>query len=539
MNSTYLWWRDGIIYQIYPRSFADSNGDGIGDLDGITANLDYLQDLGIDAIWLSPIYPSPDIDFGYDVSNYLDIDPRFGSLESFDRLTREAHARGLRIILDLVLNHTSDQHPWFTESRKSRDNLFRDYYFWRDPKPNGDPPNNWLSIFGGAGWEPDPTTGQLYFHMFTKEQPDVNWRNPAVRQYMLDVFKFWFDRGVDGFRLDVFNAYYKSETLADNPMKPFKLDPRNLVPFFRMNHVSDIDQAEMIPLLNDIRAVADSYGETYVVGETFVGEADTAVQYIGDDKLHAAFNFEYTRSPWWARAFYNAIQRWEKLLPAGAWPNYVLNNHDVTRSATRYARGEEDDRLKVAAAMLLTMRGTPFLYYGEEIGMRDIKLARDQIKDPVGRQFWPFFKGRDGCRAPMQWSSAPNAGFSPLGVDTWLPVHPDFKTRNVMGQQADPDSLLNWYKRLVGLRKTYPALRAGAFLPVTDGTNFILSYLRQTEAETLLVALNFSSRRQQLVLGRELSGRKWELLLSNKRTSMIPVEGALIPLEPNEALIFK
>jgi alpha-glucosidase len=539
MNNSYLWWRDGIIYQIYPRSFADSNGDGIGDLDGITAHLDYLQDLGIDAIWLSPIYPSPDIDFGYDVSNYLDVDPRFGTLESFDRLTKEVHARGLRIILDLVLNHTSDQHPWFVESRKSPDNPFRDYYLWRDPKPNGDPPNNWLSIFGGAGWEPDPTTGQLYFHMFTKEQPDVNWRNPAVRQYMVDVFKFWFNRGVDGFRLDVFNAYYKNEALADNPMMPFNLDPKLLVPFFRMNHVNDIDQAEMIPLLNDIRAVADSYGETYIVGETFIGEAEIAVRYIGDDKLHAAFNFKYLRSSWWARAFYQAILHWEKLLPEGAWPNYVLNNHDVNRSATRYARGEDDDRLKVAAAMLLTMRGTPFLYYGEEIGMRDVNLAHDQIMDPVGRRFWPFFKGRDGCRAPMQWSAAPNAGFSPLGVETWLPVHPDFKTRNVMEQQADPDSLLNWYKRLVGARKTHPALRTGAFIPVTDGTNFILSYLRQADAETLLVALNFSSRRQQLVLGREFSGRKWELLLSNKRTSMIPVEGALIPLEPNEALILK
>ncbi len=537
MDNNYLWWRDGIIYQIYPRSFADGNGDGIGDLDGITARLDYLQDLGVDAIWLSPVYPSPDVDFGYDISNYLDIDPKFGSLDSFDYLVAQAHERGLRVIMDLVLNHTSDQHPWFIESRKSRDNPFRDYYLWRDPKPNGDPPNNWLSCFGGGGWEHDPVTGQMYFHMFTKEQPDVNWRNPAVRQYMLDVFKFWLDRGVDGFRLDVFNAYYKAEGLPDNPVGSFSLAPLSVRPFDRMQHLYDIDQPEMIPLLNDIRALLDSYPQTYAVGETFLGGPEKAARYCGEGKLHAAFNFEFTRSPWWARAFYQSIERWEKALPDGAWPNYVLNNHDLPRSATRYARGEDDERLKVAAALLLTLRGTPFLYYGEEIGMRDIRLTRDQVKDPAGQRYWPLFKGRDGCRSPMQWSAAPNAGFAFPGVEPWLPVHPNYKTRNVMAQQADPDSLLNWYKRLVAARKAHPALRTGMFLPVTYGTRFVFSYLRQLEGETLLVALNFSGRRQQLVLGRELAGRSWELLLSNKRSSMAPVKGSLIPLEPNEALI--
>ena len=312
----------------------------------------------------------------------------------------------------------------------------------------------------------------------------------------------------------------------------------NLVPFFRMNHVNDIDQPEMIPLLNDIRAVADSYGETYVVGETFVGEAETAAGYAGTISCTRLSTSNTCTAPGGRARFTIPSCAGRSCCPTRVWPNYVLNNHDIPRSATRYARGEEDDRLKVAAAMLLTMRGTPFLYYGEEIGMRDIKLARDLIKDPVGQRYWPFHKGRDGCRAPMQWSAAPNAGFSPLGVETWLPVHPNFKTRNVMNQQADPNSLLNWYKRLVEVRKSFTRRCVqGAFLPVTDGTNFILSYLRQTDEETLLVALNFSSRRQQLVLGRALAGRKWKLLLSNKRTSMIPVEGALIPLEPNEALI--
>ncbi len=539
MDNNYLWWRDGIIYQIYPRSFADSNGDGIGDLDGITAHLDYLQGLGVDALWLSPIYPSPDVDFGYDVSNYIDVDAKFGSLESFDRLVKEAHQRGLRIVLDLVLNHTSDQHPWFIELRKSKTNPFRDYYLWRDAKENGDPPNNWLSIFGGGGWELDPGTSQMYFHMFYKEQPDVNWRNPQVREYMLDVFKFWLDRGVDGFRLDVFNAYLKHPDLADNPSAGLKLKPESLMPFFRMQHVNDIDSPDLLPLLAEIRKVVDGYNETYVVGETFIGGADVAASYTGNDRLHAAFNFDFLKCSWWAREFYQSIERWENLLSAETWPNYVLNNHDNPRSASRYTRGEDDDRLKVAAAMMLSLRGTPFMYYGEEIGMRNISLTRDQIKDPIGRRFWPLNIGRDGCRAPMQWSAAPNAGFAVESAETWLPVHPDFRSRNVMNQQADPDSLLNWYKRVIGVRKAHPALRTGMFSPITYGTRFLLAYLRQTKDETVMVALNFSSRRQRLVLGRELAGRRWELLLSNKRSSMVPVDSDVLPLEPNEALILR
>lgn len=539
MEQPYVWWRDGIIYQIYPRSFADANGDGIGDLDGITAKLDYLVELGIDAIWLSPIYPSPDADFGYDVSNYLDVDPKFGDLDSFDRLVKEAHRRNIRVILDLVLNHTSDQHPWFVESRKSRDNPFRNYYIWRDPKPNGDPPNNWLSCFGGGGWKLDPTTGQMYFHMFDRSQPDVNWRNPAVRQYMLDVFRFWLNRGVDGFRLDVFNSYYKSPDLEDNPVGMFRPNLMGLRKFERMKHIYDIDQPEMIPLLQDIRKILDAHGETYVVGETFLGGPEKAALYCGSDRLHAAFNFEFLRSSWWAREFHQAIQRWEEILAGEAWPNYVLNNHDTPRSASRYARGEDDERLKVAAALLLTLRGTPFLYYGEEIGMRDISLSRDQIQDPVGLRYWPLMKGRDGCRAPMQWSASPNAGFTPEGVTAWLPLHPNFKTRNVMAQQADPNSLLNWHKRLISARKTHPALRAGAYTPVTDGTRFILAYLRETDSEVILVALNFSNRRQQVLLGPDLAAKKWEFILSNKRGSMVPVESKLIPLEANEALLLK
>ncbi|HZW03594.1 MAG TPA: alpha-glucosidase, partial [Anaerolineaceae bacterium] len=378
MSDDFLWWRDGIIYQIYPRSFADSNADGIGDLNGITARLDYLQDLGIDAIWLSPINPSPDVDFGYDVADYLDIDPKFGTMADFDRLLAEAHGREIRIVLDLVLNHTSDRHPWFQQARSGRDNPYRDWYIWSDPAPGGSPPNNWASRFGGSGWELDPATGQYYFHMFYKEQPDLNFRNPAVRQAVLDVFRFWLEKGVDGFRLDVFNVYYKDADFRPNPARI------GLIGWDRQFHRYDYDQPEMLPMLADIRALLDSYPERYAVGETFEASPAQAAAYTGADRLHATFNFRFTGCPWQPRCFLKAVQDWESALSVDDWPNYVLNNHDVPRSATRFGAGENDERLKVAATMLLTLRGTPFLYYGEEIGMRDISLPRAEILDPVG-----------------------------------------------------------------------------------------------------------------------------------------------------------
>ncbi len=548
------WHQTGIIYQIYPRSFADSNGDGIGDLNGITSRLDYLADLGVDAIWLSPIYPSPDVDFGYDITDYCDIDPRFGTLADFDRLLNEAHARGIRVVLDLVLNHTSDQHPWFIESRSSRDNPKRDWYLWASPGADGRPPNNWQSIFGGPGWELDPTTGQSYFHMFYKEQPDVNWHNPAVRQAMLDVFRFWLDRGVDGFRLDVFSAYFKHPQFASNP--PALGIP--LYSFSTQQHINDCERPEMIPLIQEIRALLDSYStpgrERYAVGEPFRSAADSAARYCGPGLLHAVFNFELLESPWSSRRWMSAIQRWEHLL-GDTWPNYVLNNHDVVRSGTRYhslpgntrfpgfywGRREDDARLKVAAALLLTLRGTPFLYYGEEIGMRDIPVrSRDEVLDPIGRRFWPFIKGRDGCRSPMQWCAAPNAGFTQPGVRPWLPLHEDASRRTVEAQQADPRSLLNFYRQLIALRRASPALIEGMFQPVTFGTRFIMAYLRQTKDQVLLVVLNLSPRRQRLVLGSHLSRAALRLLLSTHRDSLPSAStGSLLALEPYEAMIIE
>ena len=534
MNLEPVWWRDGIIYQIYPRSFADSNGDGIGDLNGILSRLDYLAWLGVDAIWLSPIYPSPDVDFGYDVADYVDIDPKFGTLADFDRLVAEAHARGIRVVLDLVLNHTSDQHRWFQESRASLDNPYRNYYFWREPKPGGKPPNNWLSIFGGEGWTPDPATGQMYFHTFYREQPDVNWRNPAVRAEMLNVFRFWLERGVDGFRLDVFNGYFKQADLRDNPVRFFGLRP-----YDRQDHIHDCDQPEMFPLLREIRALLDEQPGRYAVGETFLGGAQRAARYCGEDLLNATFNFNILGCGWNPAAYLRVIQEWERLLDGRAWPTYVLNNHDIRRSASRFGRGQSDERLKAAAAMLLTLRGTPFLYYGEEIGQRELRVPHSEIQDPIGRRYWPIYVGRDGCRAPMQWDSSETGGFSPPGSrPPWLPLHPEWRSRNVASQQADPASLLNTYRRLIALRRAHPALQRGMFLPLTPEPRALLAYLRQTKDETLLVVINFSRRRQRYVLGRTLNHSTLELLFSSRRDALPPRKGDLLVLEPEEALIF-
>jgi len=329
MKNDFLWWRDGVIYQIYPRSFADSNNDGIGDLKGIISKLDYLTDLGVDALWLSPINPSPDKDFGYDVADYFDIDPKFGTLADFDLLLQEAHKRNLHIILDLVLNHTSDQNKWFQESRSSKENPYRDWYLWRSA-PEGKQPNNWKSVFGGPGWEYDEKTAEYYFHMFVKEQPDLNWRNPAVYQKMLDVFKFWLDRGVDGFRLDVFNEYFKDAQFRNNPPK------LGIRPFDCQQHIYDVSQPEMFIALKDIRALLDRYPERYAVGETFLATTEQAAAYIGPEKLHAGFDFTFLESPWNPKRFLTVINKWDSLLSADGWPNYVLNNHDKPRSASRY-----------------------------------------------------------------------------------------------------------------------------------------------------------------------------------------------------------
>jgi len=523
MKNEHLWWRDGIIYQIYPRSFVDSNNDGVGDLQGIIGKLDYLQSLGVDAIWLSPIYPSPDVDFGYDVADYKDIDPKFGSMKDFEQLVKESKKRDIHIILDLVLNHTSDQHLWFIESKKSRDNPYHDWYLWQDPKPNGDPPNQWQAVFGGPAWEFDPNLGQYYYHMFYKEQPDVNWQNPAVRAEMLDVFRFWLKKGVDGFRLDVFNAYFKDPQLRDNPKKI------GIRPFDRQQHIYDCSQPEMFPLLNEIRSILDRHKQAYAVGESFLAMTEQSASYCGDDKLHAAFNFDFAHNRWHPTRFLGSAQNWYRALSEDAWPNNFLSNHDMKRAATRYCFGEDDRRAKVAAAMLLTLKGTPFIYCGEEIGLRDIPIfKKSDVKDPIGRRYWPLYKGRDGCRAPMQWSSEINAGFSKS--DPWLPIHPNYPARNVKQQSSDPDSLLNFYKILIAIRKSQPALQSGNFIPLGENPKHILAYQRQYDDDILTVLLNFSGQNRHF----DLPEGQWESLLEENR-----IISGTIQLSPYQVEILK
>jgi len=530
MPNDFLWWRDGVVYQIYPRSFADSNGDGIGDLPGITGKLDYLADLGIDAIWLSPINPSPDVDFGYDVSDYKAIDPKYGTMDDFYNLTEQAHQRKIRVILDLVLNHTSDQHPWFVESRSSRDNPRRDWYLWRDnPSSKSLPPNNWQSVFGGKGWEYDEKTGQYYYHMFDKQQPDLNWRNPAVREEMMSVFRFWVEQGVDGFRLDVFNEYFKDAQFRDNPKK------WGIQPFDQQKHLYDTDQPEMMGVVSEIRQILDEYPERYAVGETFMADAKKAAKYSGEGKLHATFDFSFMHNPWNPERFLKSILETEKLFTEKSWPNYVMNNHDNPRSATRYKTPDNDERLKVAAGMLLTLRGTPFLYAGEEIGMRDTSVSRGEIQDPIGLHYWPMHKGRDGCRSPMQWSTKSQAGFTQ--GKPWLKVHPNYLKRNVTLQKADPKSLFNFYRAILHLRKSNSALRQGMFIPLTYHPKQVLGYLRQDSDQTVLVALNFGWRKVKLASGLKLGDTKWELLLSNKRQTTPQVVNGWLQLQGDEVCI--
>jgi alpha-glucosidase len=426
--------------------------------------------------------------------------------------------------MDLVLNHTSDRHAWFMESRESRDNPKRDWYIWRDGKDKGRPPNNWLSVFGGSAWEWDETTRQYYLHMFYKEQPDLNWRNPEVRSQLLDVFRFWLDKGVKGFRLDVFNLYFKDEEFRDNPVRPFHVRPDQ-----RQELKYNCDLLEMKDVLTEICKVLDQYDDAYAIGETFLGTPAKASSYCGEHALHQAFLFDFLECSWNARCFPNVVKSWESALGREDWPNYVLNNHDVKRSASRYGQGEDDERLKVAAAMLLTMRGTPFLYYGEEIGMREAKLKRTQILDPVGLRFWPFYKGRDGCRTPMQWNREVNAGFT--SGDPWLPLHPNWQKRNVESQAKDYVSLLNFYKKLIALRRSEEVLVKGDIHFLQDVPKKVMAYERRFSDQKARIYLNFSDKLQAIGMPKGTTQK----VFSSQRASC--AGETLNTLLPKEALI--
>ncbi|MGE5097481.1 MAG: alpha-amylase family glycosyl hydrolase [Betaproteobacteria bacterium] len=488
-GGTYLWWQRGILYQVYPRSFMDANGDGVGDVPGILSRLDYLRWLGVDAIWISPIYPSPMKDFGYDVADYTGINPLFGTLADFDRLVAEAHARDLRVILDFVPNHSSDQHAWFRESRASRDNPKRDWYLWRDPAPGGGPPNNWLSCFGGSAWEFDPHTGQYYYHAFLKEQPDLNWRNPEVVEAMMNVLRFWLDRGVDGFRVDVLWHVIKDDRFRDNPPNP-DWKPGN-DPYQQLVPVYTTDRPEVHGIVKRMRALLDEYTDRMFIGEIYL-PIEKLVQYYGGTELkgaHLPFNFQLINASWDARHLGRLIEEYEAALPPGAWPNWVLGNHDQHRIASRCNPAQA----RVAAMLLLTLRGTPTLYYGDEIGMRDVPIPPGRVQDPFEKNVPGKGLGRDPERTPMQWNAAANAGFTT--GEPWLPVADDYARVNVEAQRDDPHSMLTLYCRLIGLRRGEPALEVGRFEPIAaDGD--VLAYVRRGRQDEcpFLVALNLGPR---------------------------------------------
>jgi glycosidase len=480
------WWQTAVIYQIYPRSFLDTNGDGIGDLQGITNKLGYLaRDLGVDAIWISPFYPSPMADFGYDVADYCDVDPRFGTMTDFDQLVATAHDEGLRVIIDWVPNHSSDEHPWFAESRSSRENAKRDWYVWAEPDAKGDPPNNWISVFGGSAWEFDETSAQFYLHSFLREQPDLNWRNPEVEAAMHNTLRFWLDRSVDGFRLDVAHFIMKDPGLRSNPPADGRPSRQNLGPYNQQNHIHDKGHPDVHDAFRRIRSLVDEYeGDRFTVGEIHVFEWERWARYYGDgDELHMPYNFSLLYAPWDAAAFQTLIDEMEAVLPAKAWPNLVLGNHDEVRMATRY--GPEQTR--VAAMALLTLRGTATMYFGDEVGMTEASTPAELHQDPWVR---PDGTTRDGCRTPMQWDESPNAGFTGADTAPWLPVGADKATANVAVQITDPTSLLSLYRSLLALRRRSPALQSGDYRPVT-APNSVFAYSRRHHNEELIVALNF------------------------------------------------
>ncbi len=496
-----LWWQTGVVYQIYPRSFKDTNGDGVGDLIGIVEKLDYLSEtLGVDAIWLSPFYPSPMADFGYDVANYTDVDPLFGNLAAFDELVAQAHRRGLKVIIDWVPNHTSDQHPWFIESRSSRTNPKRDWYVWRDAKPDGSPPNNWLSVFAGPAWEWDEATGQYYLHSFLKEQPDLNWRNPAVKAAMFDGVRFWLERGVDGFRIDVAHHIMKDPDLRDNPPnpKPVGLLQYRVREFDMQLHLYDSGHPDIHPLFREFRQLLDAYNvqsPRMSVGEIHIFDWKEWASYYGQnlDELHMPFNFALLNVPWQAKEVRQVVDELEAAILPGAWPNYVLGNHDHPRLASSYGPAQA----RVAAMLLLTLRGTPTLYYGDEIGMTDVPIPPEEQQDPFGLREPGF--GRDPCRTPMQWTPGLNAGFSaPDTPKLWLPLASDYQVVNVERGLADPASILNLYCRLLAYRKATPALQWGSYLAVEGAPDDCYVYLRQAGDQRVLVALNFSDRDQRI-----------------------------------------
>jgi len=486
------WWETGVIYQIYPRSFQDSNGDGVGDLAGITSRLDYLRNtLGVDAIWISPIFPSPMADFGYDVSDYTDVDPIFGTLADADELIARAHDLGLRVIIDWVPNHSSDQHPWFLESRSDRTNPKRDWYTWKDPGTDEGPPNNWLSVFGGPAWTLDERTGQYYLHSFLSEQPDLNWRNLDVEAAMLDTLRFWLDRGVDGFRIDTAHFMMKDPQFRDNP--PFSgstVGYRTLSEYDIQDHLYDKAHPDIFVIHEQIRSVVEEYEDRFTVGEIHESDWMEWAKYYGENGkgLHMPYNSSLVWSNWNANVFRSRIVAQEEVLPDGAWGNHVLGSHDDPRLATRFGIG----RVRPAAVLLFTLRGTPTIYYGEELGLVDCVVSPGMEQDPWGKRQPEL--NRDGCRSPMQWTLDPGMGFTTADARPWLPFADP--TTSVTSQIDDPQSTLSLYRALLDLRRKRPELAVGDLAVLEDNSDNVLSFSRSLEGQSTYVAINFTEREQ-------------------------------------------
>jgi alpha-glucosidase len=521
------WWQHAVFYELYPRSFADSNNDGIGDLKGITSKMSYLHDLGVDAIWITPCFPSPQVDFGYDVSDYENIDPMYGTLGDFDKMVEEGKKHGVRIILDFVVNHSSDKHPWFIDSKSSKTAPHRDWYIWRDGKGPGQPPNNWISIFGGSAWKLDPTTNQYYYHFFYAEQPDLNWRNPAVEKAMLDTTRWWYKRGVSGFRLDAVDTLYEDPDLKDNPVLPGKNkqgDPN-------MDNAYNTKFPEIHDVLKKLRTVADE-SDAVLIGETWTKDIDELKKYYGGDSKELQMPMDLmfmTVDKLSAPEFRRQIAAVDS---AGGWPVFVISNHDRDRSYNRYGDGKNNDAIaKMMGAFYLTLRGTPIMYYGEEIGMENNNPTRkEDVQDPIGRTGWPNEIGRDGERTPMQWNTSTNAGFSK--AKPWLPVPPSYKTHNVTTESKNPNSVLSMYKKVLALRHSNEALVEGNYLALNEDDANVMSYLRTYKGKAVLVALNMSATEQKPkfdLTGKGFANASLKPLITTPKSS---ANGTDVSLEP-------
>ena len=518
-NDREAWWRGAVIYQVYPRSFMDSNSDGIGDLSGVIEKLGYIADLGVDALWVSPFFSSPMKDFGYDVSDYRRVDPIFGNLEDFDRLVAAAHRAGLRIIIDQVLSHSSDQHPWFAESRASRDNVKANWYVWADPRPDGTPPNNWLSVFGGSAWQWEPRREQYYLHNFLASQPDLNYHEPAVVRQMLEEVEFWLKRGVDGMRLDAINFCYHDRSLRDNPAKPKSARVgrgyRTDNPYAWQYHLYDNTQPENLDFLKQLRSLSETYTDVVLLGEvTGENPIDTMIEYTsGSNRLHMAYNFELLSDDFSLKHIREAVESLENNA-VKCWPCRSIGNHDVARVTTRWAgAGSPDARSKLLNALLLSLKGSVCSYQGDELGLTQAEIAREDIRDPYGMAFWPLFQGRDGCRTPMPWTDSEAASGFTSGKP-WLPLPPEHREKAVETQLKDPDSVLQAYRRFVRWRRGQQAFRFGD-IRFLDSPGETIAFVREYGADRLLAIFNFDEvpvdyRTPLLLHSETLSGHGFE-----------------------------